>query len=235
MIVYIFVVNQHGLVMRRAGGPREHERGHEQVEVQMFTATGWELIEPSTPGAAPAVRPPSGGGALRILRRFEFDHARMTMAVVVAGDSSVFNGGDGGDDHGGDVGAPRAFVKGAYEKMGELCDPATLPSDYLAVARAHALDGCYVLALAHRPLTPKELELELAAPAPPAPSGGEGGVGGGRKEAAAAAAIAALSRDEVEGREASGPEGQLRFLGLVLFRNELKPDTRSAILDLKVL
>ena len=50
----------------------------------MFGGTGWELVE--APNEAPVVRAPGAAPdqALAIARRNEFDHARMTMSVVVA-------------------------------------------------------------------------------------------------------------------------------------------------------
>lgn len=56
------------------------------MQVKMFTATGWEMIEDA--GQPPVVK--SGGGTgqegspeLKIVRKNEFDHTTMTMSVVV--------------------------------------------------------------------------------------------------------------------------------------------------------
>ena len=51
-----------------------------QVEVKMFSSTGWELIEER--GEAPAVKDTATGVELKIEKRFEFDHSRMTMSVL---------------------------------------------------------------------------------------------------------------------------------------------------------
>lgn len=47
----------------------------------MFEATGWQLME--TSGQDPRVVDTSGKTELTIVKRFEFDHARATMSVVV--------------------------------------------------------------------------------------------------------------------------------------------------------
>jgi hypothetical protein len=41
-------------------------------------------------------------------------------------------------------------AQGSYEKIGDICKKESLPANYMAIAKAHALDGCYVLGLAHR-------------------------------------------------------------------------------------
>ena len=50
------------------------------VEVEMLRATGWELAEAA--GALPAVREPSSGAMIELVRRFDFDHTRMTSKSV---------------------------------------------------------------------------------------------------------------------------------------------------------
>eukprot|EP00884_Botryococcus_braunii_P008422 jgi/Botrbrau1/17581/Bobra.0166s0023.1 len=53
-----------------------------QVEVKMFTATGWQMIEEA--GMPPVVRAgATQEGEIKIVRRNEFDHDTMTMSVVV--------------------------------------------------------------------------------------------------------------------------------------------------------
>ena len=77
---------------------------------------------------------------LTILTRFEFDHHRMTMSVIVRTLS----------------GERFVFVKGAFERIAQLCVPSTLPPDYNSVGEAHAFEGNYVLALAMRQLSENE-------------------------------------------------------------------------------
>lgn len=148
-----------------------------QVEVNMFKGTGWELVGDDS------VRKP-GGEVFSIVKRFEFDHARMTMSVVVR-DAS-------GECH--------VYCKGSPEKIGDIVRQdgldTSLPGDYDHFSRAHALEGCYVIAMSYRKagaLTDEEVRL--------------------------------MSRDD--------SEKDLSFLGLILFRNELKSDSRDAIIALK--
>mmetsp|Transcript_8522 Transcript_8522/g.24452 ORF Transcript_8522/g.24452 Transcript_8522/m.24452 type:complete len:1333 (-) Transcript_8522:290-4288(-) len=149
-----------------------------QLEVAMFTATGWILSGGEDERAV--VAPKDGSDSLTTIRRFEFDHGRQTMSVVVR-------------DHSGNV---HAFLKGSFERVGQMAHPASLPDDYLQKAQDLALDGCYVLGVAHRELG-KMSEADLSH----------------------------MSRDEAE----KGGS----FIGLLAFRNELKPDSAEAIAELR--
>lgn len=124
-----------------------------EVEVRMFESTRWKLIEEEVLDAngqealrtiveSPADAVGVGGQqqqhALEIVRRFEFDHHRMCMSVVVQ-----------------DLQTNRrfAFCKGAYEKVEELAVPTSVPSDYAVRAEKLARDGCYVLGVAFKELS----------------------------------------------------------------------------------
>ena len=150
----------------------------DEVEVRMLEASGWDLVEDAGRPAR-VVRDGDRRDALEILKRFEFDHSRMTMSVVVRDEE----------------GCAHVFAKGAPERMGRLC-PGALPAGFTEEAQAAAQEGCYVLAVATRRL--------------------------GRIDDAQ---VAAMDRDACE--------AQLAMLGLVLFRNEVKADSRDAILQLK--
>jgi magnesium-transporting ATPase (P-type) len=100
------------------------------------------------------------------------------------------------------------FCKGSFEKVAELCNPATLPPGFLETAQRHALKGCYVLGVCHKLLTPPTASIDLNAPS-------------GR------ALAAGVNRSELE------VPGSFTLLGLVLFRNELKPDTEQAVRALR--
>ena len=157
-----------------------------QVEVEMLRASGWQLAgadaverriaASSTPQPQPQVE------VLRVLRRFEFSHATMTMSVVVRDTAT---------------GGLHVFCKGAPEAVASRCDRASLPADHAERAAASALEGCYVLGLASKRLPD--------------------GIGDAK--------IAELTREKVE--------RGLTFGALLLFRNELKPDTAAAIEELK--
>ena len=147
-----------------------------QVEVQMFGGSGWRLDE--TPGQPPSVRSRHTAEKLVIEKRFEFDHHTMTMSVIVRDAKNNVH----------------VFCKGAPEKVGAVCAPSDLPADFDSVSRKHAMEGCYVIGLAHVELGPMSEQ-----------------------------DVAQLTREQVE------KSGTLTFLGLMLFRNELKPDTTAAI------
>ncbi|KAI9479504.1 hypothetical protein BDB00DRAFT_885412 [Zychaea mexicana] len=150
------------------------------VDIVMFEATGAALdlaqetihLRSHTPGVK--------GSQLRIIQRFEFQHARASMSVAAVDM-------DTGDIH--------VFVKGSFERLGEIC--ANVPDNYDLQASKLARDGCYVLAMAHRNLG-KQISEE---------------------------AVCGWTRDQLE--------SNVSMLGLVLFKNMLKPDTTDAIAQLK--
>eukprot|EP00644_Phytophthora_capsici_P009380 jgi/Phyca11/563883/estExt2_Genewise1.C_PHYCAscaffold_130310 len=107
-----------------------------EVEVRMFTATGWELVEKE--GEQPCVRSKVDPGLeLEFVKRYDFDHHRMSMSVVVRNRKS---------------GKYYVFCKGSYERMQQLSTSDSVPADYKNVADRLAKDGCYVLGLSYREL-----------------------------------------------------------------------------------
>ena len=168
---------QHGLATCHAVTQMGDTLVGNEVEVNMFAATQWTLEEG---GSHPVVTSPDHKEALTIVKRFEFDHKRMTMSVLVR-------------DGGGNV---TIFCKGSAENVGSRCLPASIPEGYTEQSKKHALEGCYVISLGHRELGPMDDD-----------------------------AITRMDRDSAE-------QG-LTWLGLILFRNELKPDTAQAIAKLK--
>ncbi|CEG80570.1 hypothetical protein RMATCC62417_14887 [Rhizopus microsporus] len=116
------------------------------VDIEMFRSSKWKLSdEPENEDYVDTLTPPMQtpgeiGAPVHVLKRFEFVHARMSMSVAVL------------DTHTNKV---HIFVKGAYEKIKDLCHPNSMPVDYDATAADLARQGCYVLALAHR-----EIDLE---------------------------------------------------------------------------
>ncbi|RCI03520.1 hypothetical protein CU098_010396, partial [Rhizopus stolonifer] len=116
------------------------------VDIEMFRSSKWKLhdepekeeyVDTLTP---PMEKPGQIGAPVHVLKRFEFVHARMSMSVAVL------------DAHTNKV---HIFVKGAYEKIKDLCNPDSIPKDYDAATAGLARQGCYVLSLAHR-----EIDLE---------------------------------------------------------------------------
>uniref|UniRef100_A0A0G4I7T0 Uncharacterized protein n=1 Tax=Chromera velia CCMP2878 TaxID=1169474 RepID=A0A0G4I7T0_9ALVE len=169
-----------------------------QVEVQMFRNSGWtfssaaldrhravpfraerNLEGPRWPGS-------SNAGQLCVLKKFEFDHGRQLMSVVVAlpqerGEALYF-----------------ALAKGSFEALSGASVPESVPADATERAKSLALDGCYVLAMGGRQLS---------------------------KETVAAILCDDLGREDVE--------AEFGFLGLLLFRNELKSDSSAAVQQLR--
>ena len=153
------------------------------VEVKMFTATGWSLRNIPNSDAS-EVRSPDNKRAITVHRKFEFDHAKQTMSVIVE-----------------DKTWPRpvvSFCKGSFEKIAALCSADSVPSDFVAKARQFALNGGYVLGLAYRQLDDDTLSK-----------------------------VSSIHRDEIE------VAGSFTLLGMLIFRNEPKADSRAAILEIR--
>ena len=79
------------------------------------------------------------GITYRYLKRFEFDHHRMTQSVIVKyGHETVI------------------FVKGSPEAISKLCVPTSLPSNFSEKTRQSAREGIYQLATATSVFTSKK-------------------------------------------------------------------------------
>ena len=179
-----------------------------EVEVKMFTASGWDLLSAADKDAgnnmnplmtesssstkdddvshavknSQKVRSPDGQTILSIVRKFDFDHGRQTMSVITEDTK--------GNRH--------AILKGSFEKVEALCDPASVPPLYRKTAKDYALNGGYVLGLAKKSVAND-----------------------------ASVNLETLHRDTVE------TAGSFELLGLLVFRNEPKSDSRGAIEQLR--
>ncbi|KAJ3029562.1 UNVERIFIED_CONTAM: hypothetical protein HDU68_011776, partial [Siphonaria sp. JEL0065] len=160
------------------------------VDIEMFKTTNAELsragedVEELAISGGTLVYPASNGDHnLQIVKRFEFVHSNAYMTVLVRDpvDNKLY-----------------VYLKGSFEKIQEICDPSSLPSDAQQVARFQASEGCYVLGFARRELAPSVSLLEAST----------------------------MARSALE-------SGDIQFLGLCLFRNELKPDTADALDELR--
>lgn len=109
----------------------------------MFEACGWTLIQRG--GEPPLVEAPSGGVRLDVMKRFEFDHTRMTMSVLVMGPDGQYY----------------VFIKGSFEAIAALSDPATVPESYIETGRNFSLDGCYVLGVGYKKVDFKPASMSL--------------------------------------------------------------------------
>lgn len=156
-----------------------HEFVGNEVEVKMFSSTGWDLRQVDNADYA-LVTPPHSASGLKILRKYEFDHGRQTMLVIV----------EDAD------GCRHVFCKGSFEKVEGLCQKSSVPAGFATTAQGHALNGGYVLGFAHRIISDKISPDKIA-------------------------------RDDIESL------GSFTLLGLMIFRNEPKEDSRGAILHLR--
>ncbi|KAJ1722042.1 hypothetical protein LPJ53_003510 [Coemansia erecta] len=102
------------------------------VDVEQFRASG-ARIEPQS-RFVDTIRL-GAACTLHVVRRFEFAHARASMSVAVQDAATQ---------------QLHVFVKGSFERIRAVSQPASLPRDYDAVCAALAREGCYVLAVAHR-------------------------------------------------------------------------------------
>jgi len=103
------------------------------VDHNMFVATGAELTQSSDGTISVTL---SDGSVLKVLKRFEFDHHRMTQSVIVqSADKKVF-----------------AFVKGSGESVERLCLPQSIPSGFNDCLEAMAKAGIYQISLAMKEL-----------------------------------------------------------------------------------
>eukprot|EP00121_Abeoforma_whisleri_P008982 Awhi_evm1s8248 len=100
------------------------------VDCEMFKSSGWKLEQSET---GDILR--KSGQEVKILKVFEFEHARMSMSVcfldVTTGETHV-------------------IVKGSYEKIKQVSNPESVPADYDEVTSQHAVNGSYTLGIAHK-------------------------------------------------------------------------------------
>lgn len=94
----------------------------------MFESCGWTLRQRG--GQPPIVVSPEGV-ELDVVKRFEFDHSRMTMSVLVRDPEGNYY----------------VFIKGSFEAVAEVADRSTVPDSYNEDGKKLALDGVYVLGL----------------------------------------------------------------------------------------
>jgi magnesium-transporting ATPase (P-type) len=76
------------------------------------------------------------GENIDYLKRFDFDHHRMTQSVIVKrGEEAI------------------VYVKGSPEAISKMCAPTSLPSDLFQKARQSARDGIYQIVIATKTYT----------------------------------------------------------------------------------
>jgi predicted P-type ATPase len=163
----------------------ENEFVGNEVEINMFRASKWLLIQDEQTDRT-TVMSPNNHERYVLLKKYDFDHSRQTMSVIVEEQTS---------------GSPKnkiVYCKGSFEKVEALCHPETVPLNFKHLAREYAMDGGYVLGFGYRSL-PLESEHSYET----------------------------MPRDDIE------VPGSFNLLGLMIFRNEPKDDSRDAILHIR--
>ena len=84
---------------------------------------------------------------MRILKRYEFNHSHAYMSVVTQDPVTMQS---------------YVFAKGSFEKISALVDQSSLPANYHEIARTHASQGYYVLAVAFKKISIAPAELVSA-------------------------------------------------------------------------
>jgi magnesium-transporting ATPase (P-type) len=157
-----------------------------EVEINMFRASKWLLHqdEQSERSLTTVMSPNNNHQRYVILKKYDFDHSRQTMSVIVEEQNDMKN--------------KFIYCKGSFEKVEALCNPDTVPLNFKHLAREYAMDGGYVLGFGFRSYPqadPRSYET--------------------------------MPRDEIE------VPGSFHLLGLMIFRNEPKDDSRDAILHIR--
>ncbi|ORX65480.1 hypothetical protein DL89DRAFT_325643 [Linderina pennispora] len=111
------------------------------VDIEQFRASK-STIDPA-PRYLDAIIPADSAkhGILHVVRRFEFVHARASMSVAILDETT---------------GKLHVFVKGSFERIRQIANSNSVPSDYDDTCAGLAREGCYVLSIAH-----KELDIPL--------------------------------------------------------------------------
>jgi predicted P-type ATPase len=169
----------------------ENEYVGNEVEINMFRASKWLLIQEER-SELTTVMSPNKNQRYKILKKYDFDHARQTMSVIV---EDVEGGARAG------AGGKYVYCKGSFEKVEALCAPETVPLNFKHIARQFAMDGGYVLGFGYRRLP----DLDST-----------------RNET-----YATMPRDQIE------VPSSFNLLGLMIFRNEPKDDSRDAIIQIR--
>eukprot|EP00435_Cladocopium_sp_Y103_P005697 s4454_g1.t2 len=105
-----------------------------QVEIVTLKALQWRL---PAPGQARIIASPDGQTQLEVLRQLEFDHHRMTSGALVRCKETQ---------------RVLALFKGAYDKISQIADPSSVPSDYRDLCESYASQCYYVLAMSWKEL-----------------------------------------------------------------------------------
>ena len=161
----------------------ENEYVGNEVEINMFRASKWLLIQDAQSELTTVISP-NKNQRFTLLKKYDFDHARQTMSVIVEDQS----------------GKKHVYCKGSFEKVEALCTSDTIPLNFKHIAREFAMDGGYVLGFGYRSLPELETPNQT---------------------------YATMPRDQIE------VASSFNLLGLMIFRNEPKDDSRDAIIHIR--
>jgi magnesium-transporting ATPase (P-type) len=113
------------------------------VDKAMFHAAGAKLVDASGETAVVNIK----GVAFDVLRRFEFDHVRMTQSVIVRKPDGTIT----------------VFVKGSGESVSAMCNPESVPETFKDRLRDYSRIGVYQITMATKDLDlGEDSETEIA-------------------------------------------------------------------------
>ena len=112
--------------------------GH-PVDRAMFKVSNAKLVKAT---GSTAIIKTKSGEKIQVLRRFDFDHHRMTQSVILQHrDGRVV-----------------ALVKGSGENIAKICDPAGVPSNFFEESKKQSKAGIYQIAVGSKALS-KEIDV----------------------------------------------------------------------------
>eukprot|EP00928_Gymnodinium_smaydae_P039404 TRINITY_DN2692_c0_g1_i4.p1 TRINITY_DN2692_c0_g1~~TRINITY_DN2692_c0_g1_i4.p1 ORF type:complete len:1393 (+),score=138.01 TRINITY_DN2692_c0_g1_i4:564-4181(+) len=104
------------------------------VEISIVNSIGWDFPKMDQERVFHAA---DGTDSYVVLRQLEFDHKRMTSGAVVRARTAA---------------KTYVFIKGAYDKIEQIVDPATVVKDYKATCDRYARECYYLLAMGYKEL-----------------------------------------------------------------------------------
>jgi magnesium-transporting ATPase (P-type) len=146
------------------------------VDRTMFEASGGRHIGEGG-GSNHVTVEDRNGNTIDIVKKFDFDHHRMTQSVICKKSDGTYV----------------AFVKGSGESLEKLCTSDSLPRDFGDAVRESAKEATYQITMASKVISPS--------------------------------VVNSITRDEIE--------KDLLFVGVINFKNILRPETAGVISHLE--
>lgn len=151
---------------------------------------------------------------LKIIRRFEFSSVYQSNSVIIKNELDN---------------TYRFYIKGAPEKIKNLCLPETLPANFSQILKNHTKKGYRVLACATKPLQESILIRDMKNDYFEKKNTSEMIYFG--SDANDLRKIPSINKNKKEFRDLY--ENQLNFLGFIIISNQLKNETTNVIKQLK--